>query len=124
MKTATHHKVSFSVPAHEVRELKRVVPFRAKPSEIDYWKEEAKKLGVKDFSAFIRGSLNSAIHISKRAKDPAWQRFVEAVQPIAKKILGHGFFDGGATDLESSGTEYKTHSAKDYFEGLSKKKII
>jgi hypothetical protein len=117
-------KVALHTPAREVKEVRQVVTFRAKPSEIQYWNEKAKKLGVKDFSAFIRGSLNSAIYVSQRAQDPAWQKFVEAVQPIAKKFLGFGFYDGGAKDFESSGTEYKTTSAKEYFARLKKKNII
>ena len=116
MKTL-ERKVSLHTPAGEVKEVKRLVSFRIYPSQI----KQVKDLGVKDFSAFVRGSINSAIYVSQRAQDPAWKRFVDAVQPLAKRILGFGFFDGGAKDFESSGTEYKNViSAKDYFAGFKK----
>jgi hypothetical protein len=114
-------KVSFNAPGHTVKEVKRVVTFRAKPSEVEYWTKEAEKLGVKDFSAFIRGALHSAISVSQRAKDSDWQKFVEAAQPLAKKILGFGFYDGGAKDIESRGTELKGIPADEAIARIRKK---
>lgn len=98
-----------------------VVTFRVKDSEYEYWIAETEKLGVKDFSAFLRGAVHSAIYVSKRAQEPVWQRFVEAVQPLAKKILGLGFHDGGAQDLEASGTYYKGVPAGEAIARLRKK---
>ena len=114
-------EVSLNAPGHSIREVKRVVTFRAKPSEIEYWTEEAEKLGVKDFSVFIRGAIHSAISVSKRAKDSDWQKFVKAAQPLAKKILGFGFYDGGAKDIESRGTELKGIPADEVLAKLRKK---
>lgn len=88
---------------------------------VKYWMETAKKLGVKDFSAFIRGAVNSAVFVSSRAQEPKWQEFVEAVQPAAKRILGHGFYDGGAEDFESSGRETTGTPARETLRRLRKK---
>ena len=117
-------KVSLHTPAGEAKELQKVVTFRVKPSQWKYWNEKAKELGVKDFSAFVRGAINSAVFTSMRAKDSKWQEFVEAMQPTAKKILGHGFYDGGAKDMESTGTYYKTFPAVETISRLKKKHHI
>ena len=113
--------ISLHAPHHEEREVKQVVSFRAKPSQVKLWNEESKKLGIKDFSAFIRGAVQSAIYLSKRSKDPKWQEFIEAVQPTAKRILGYGFYDGGAADFESSGTEHKGIPAAEVIKRLKGK---
>jgi hypothetical protein len=120
MKTIEKKVPFLTTPKVEV-ESPRVYTFRVKPSELEYWKKEAKKLGVKDFSAFIRGAIHSAIYVSQRSKEPAWQKFVEAVQPLAKKILGLGFYDGGARDLESGGTYYKGIPAEKFIAKMKKK---
>ena len=103
------------------KETKQVVSIRLKPSEVRYWKAMAAKLGIKDFTSFIRGAVNWAIQTSLRSQDPKWQEFVEAVQPAAKRILGHGFFDGGADLYEKSGTEASTVPAKVFLARMKKK---
>ena len=93
----------------EVQNVRKVLHFnfRIKPSQEKHWKEMAKQLGIKDLSTFIRGAVESAIFTSLRAQDPQWQKFIEAVQPMAQKILGNGFYDGGAEDFEAGGMERK-----------------
>ena len=104
------------VPEGTKTEPKKVSSFRATQAQMAYWQETAEKLGVKDFSAFLRGALDSAVFISLRAKDPKWQEFMNAVQPLAHQILGHGFYDGGAKDFEASGTESTGISMKETLE--------
>jgi uncharacterized protein (DUF1778 family) len=95
--------------------------FRVKPSQEQRWKEAAQNLGVHDFSSFIRGAVESAIFSAQRAQDPQWQKFVEAIQPTAQKVLGHGFYDGGAGDFESGGQERIGTPAKAFLKGLKQK---
>jgi hypothetical protein len=114
-------RFSFYAPTGETKEAQTVFTFRVKPSQVKYWKEKQRELGIKDFSAFIRGAVNSALFVSLRANDPHWQEFVEAAQPLSKKHLGHGFYDGGAKDIESSGTYYKTIPVEDSIAQLKKK---
>lgn len=122
MKT-TERKISLNAPGATVREVKEVVTFRAKPSEVAYWDKALNELGVheKDKAAFMRGAMHSAIWLSQRAKDPDWQKFVEAVQGLAKKFLGHGFYDGGAQDIVSRGTDHKGLPAEQVFSDLQRK---
>ena len=114
-------KAVLHIPIRDEKEVKQVVSIRLKPSEVKYWKDMADKLGIKDFTAFIRGAVNSAIYTSRRAEDPKWKEFVEAVQPAAKKILGHGLFDGGAELFEASGTESSGVPAKEFLAKMKKK---
>ena len=121
MSKATIHKMPLF--HHVQAEEQRTVPinFRIKPSQEKHWKDMAKKLGVKDLSTFIRGAVESAIFNSLRAQDPQWQKFIEAIQPMAHKMLGHGFYDGGAEDFEAGGTERKGTPAKEFLAGLKHK---
>ena len=122
MSKATVHKMPLFPHIHV--EEQRTVPInlRVKPSQEKHWKEMAKKLGVKDLSTFIRGAVESAIFTSLRAQDPQWQKFIEAIQPTAKKILGHGFYDGGSEDFEAGGTDRKGTPAKEFLAELKSKK--
>src|SRR5665213_4008392 len=107
MSKAVLHKMPL-FSAIQIEEQKTVpVNFRVKPSQEKHWKEMAQKLGVRDLSTFIRGAVDSAIFNSLRARDPQWQKFIEAIQPAAQKILGHGFYDGGAQDIEAGGRDPK-----------------
>src|ERR1700722_8595210 len=123
MSKATIHKMPLF--SHIQIEEQKTVPinFRIKPSQEKHWKEMAKKLGVKDLSSFIRGAVDSAIFNSLRAQDPQWQKFIEAIQPAAKKILGHGFYDGGAEDIEAGGRDRKGTPAKEFLSNLKPKTI-
>lgn len=105
---------------HFATEEQKTVPVNLKitPSQDRHWKEASEQLGVKDLSTFIRGAVESAIFNSKRAQDPEWQKFIEAIQPIAQKILGHGFYDGGAQDFEAGGTDRKGTPAKEFLAEL------
>lgn len=120
MKTV-EKKTVVLIPIRGQKEVKQVVSVRLKPSEVKYWKNMSEKLGIKDFTAFIRGAVNSAIYTSRRAEDTKWKKFVEAVQPAAKKILGHGFFDGGADLFEASGAESSGVPAKVFLAKMKKK---
>lgn len=114
-------KAALYIPIRDEKEVKQVVSIRLKPSEVKYWKDMAEKLGIKDFTAFIRGAVNSAIYTSRRSEDPKWKEFVEAIQPIAKRVLGHEFFDGGAGVYEASGTESSGIPAKEFLEKMKRK---
>ena len=81
-----------------------------------------KALGVKDFSSFARGAVQTAIEMGRKAHDPKWQGFIEAIQPIAKKKLGYGIFHGGAWVTEGYGKERKGISAEEYRRQIGKKK--
>lgn len=122
MAKATIHKMPLFPHIHEEEQKTVPINFRVKPSQEKHWKEVAKMLGVKDLSAFIRGAVESAIFTSLRAQDPQWQKFVEAIQPTAQKILGHGFYDGGVGDFEAGGTERKGTPAKEFLAELKNKK--
>lgn len=108
----------------QVEEQKTVpVNFRIKPSQEKHWKDMAQELGVKDLSTFIRGAVDSAIFNSLRARDPRWQKFIEAIQPVAQKILGHGLYDGGAQDIEAGGQERKGAPAGQFLSELKSKRV-
>jgi hypothetical protein len=89
--------------------------------ELKRWKEMASRLGAKDFTAFLRGAVLAAIHKSRQSKDPKWQEFVEAIQPIARRVLGHGFFDGGGKLYGDSGAESSGVPAKEFLTKMKKK---
>jgi hypothetical protein len=105
---------------HPSKEEQKTVPInlKVKPSQEKRWKEMIERFGIKDLSTFIRGAVESAIFNSLRAEDPEWQKFIEAIQPTALKILGHGFYDGGASDFEASGTDRKGTPANDFLAEL------
>lgn len=101
--------------------VKQVVSLQVKASQAKYWKQMAEKLGIDDFSSFVRGAVDSAIHSSSRNEDSKWQEFIEAIQPTAKKILGYGFFDVGADLFEASGIESSGVPAKAFLAKMKKK---
>jgi len=105
----------------EALEGDKSVSFSAHPKQVVFWKREVGKLGVKDFQAFIRGAIQSALFVSKRANDSSWKSFLKAAQPLAKKHLGYGIYDGGAKDFESSGTATTGISFKETLSRLKKK---
>lgn len=111
-------------PVRDKKEVDRVVSLRVKPNQAKYWNQMAEKLEIEDFSSFVRGAVDSAIHSSLRNEDPKWQEFIEAIQPTAKKILGHGFFDGGAKLYECSGAGSINISAKEFLEKMKLKHKI
>ncbi len=120
MSKATIHKMPL-FPVIQGEEPKAVtISFRVKPSQEKRWKDAAKDIGIHDFSSFIRGAIESALFASQRARDPQWQRFVEAIQPTAQKVLGHGFYDGGMEDFEDGGKERKGTPAKEFLSGLKR----
>ncbi len=123
MSKAIVHKMPLF--SHIQIEEQKTVPinFRITPGQEKHWKEMAKKLGVKDLSSFIRGAVDSAIFNSLRAQDPQWQKFIEAIQPAAQKILGHGFYDGGAEDIEAGGRDRKGVPAKEFLSDLKRKTV-
>src|SRR5665213_98968 len=123
MSKAVLHKMPL-FSAIQIEEQKTVpVNFRVKPSQEKHWKEMAQKLGVRDLSTFIRGAVDSAIFNSLRARDPQWQKFIEAIQPAAQKILGHGFYDGGAQDIEAGGRDPKGTAAKQFLFKVKNKTV-
>ncbi len=99
-------------------EVEQVVSLRVKPSQAKYWKQMTRKFGIKDFSSFVRGAVDSAFHSSLRNEDPKWHEFIEAIQPTAKRILGHSFFNGGAKFYEYSGSVSTNNSAKEFLEKM------
>lgn len=105
-------------------EVKLVVSLQVKLSQAKYWKQMTRKLGIKDFSSFIRGAVDSAFHSSLRNEDPKWHEFIEAIQPTAKRILGHGFFNDGAKFYEYSGSVSTNNSAKKFLEKMKLKHKI
>jgi len=121
MSKALLHKMPLFPVIREEEQKAVTISLRVKPSQEKHWKEVAQKLGVQDFSSFIRGAVESAIFSAQRAQDPQWQKFVEAIQPTAQKVLGHGFYDGGAGDFESGGQERIGTPAKAFLKGLKQK---
>ena len=99
MPKAMIHKMPLFPVIHGEEQKAVTISFRVKPTQEKLWKDSAKELGIKDFSSFIRGAIESALFASRRAQDPHWQKFIEAIQPTAQKVLGHGFYDGGAGDF-------------------------
>jgi hypothetical protein len=67
---------------------------------------QLRALGVPSdsFAEFYRGAIIAGIGNAIRAKDPAWQRFVEEVQPQAKRTLGMALTDAGLQALIRQGT--------------------
>lgn len=123
MSKAVLHKMPFFPAIRGEEQKASTISFRVKPSQEKRWKEAAQKLGIKDFSSFIRGAIESAIFSSLRAQDPHWQKFVDAIQPTAQKVLGHGFYDGGAEDFEGGGQERKGTPAREFLEELKHKAV-
>ncbi len=118
-KAVAHKKPMF---VHFRREEQKTHPINLKitPSQAKRWKEITDEFGV-DLSTFIRGAVESAIFNSLRAKDPQWQKFMEAIQPTAQKTLGYGLYDGGIEDFEAGGTERKGTPADEFLETLKLK---
>jgi len=123
MSKAVIHKMPFFPPIQTEEQKAVLVNLRITPSQEKHWREMAKKLGVKDLSTFIRGAVESAIFNSVRAQDPHWQKFIEAIQPMAQKILGQGFYDGGAEDFEAGGQSRKGTPAKEFLAELKHRTI-
>jgi hypothetical protein len=55
-------------------------------------------------SDFFRGALVASLGTAMRAKDPAWQAFLEAAQPIAQQTLGTKLKDEGLEAILRQGT--------------------
>ena len=66
-----------------------------------------KVLGVPDNrkADFYRGAILAGIGNSLRAKDPAWQAFLDALQPLAKQHLGMELMDSGLKGILNEGDE-------------------
>jgi uncharacterized protein (DUF1778 family) len=123
MSKAVVHKMPLFSPIQAEEQKNVPINFRVKPSQEKHWKAMAEKLGIKDLSTFIRGAVESAIFNSVRAQDPQWQKFIEAIQPTAQKMLGHGFYDGGAEDFVAGGSERKGTPAKEFLSDLKSKSV-
>ena len=54
-----------------------VKKFRVTKIQNQYIQESMEKLGVKDFSTFVRGALFNGIEMGFRANDPQWQNFID-----------------------------------------------
>lgn len=117
MSKALAHKKPMFVHFHREEQKTHPINLKVTPSQAKRWKEITDEFDV-DLSTFIRGAVESAIFNSLRAKDSQWQKFIEAIQPTAQKILGHGFYDGGVEDFEAGGTERKGTPAKEFLAGL------
>lgn len=122
MKTHLAEKVDFFPVIREEEEKTVTFRFRATPSQAKYWEDSLKDLGVKDFSSFARGAIQAAVEMGFKAKDPKWQDFIEAIQPVAKKKLGYGLFHGGARITEGYGAERKGITADEFRHQVEKNK--
>jgi hypothetical protein len=68
---------------------------------------QLKALGVPDSrkADFYRGAILAAIGNSLRARDASWQKFLEAIQPLARQHLGLDLMDSGAKGILDEGDE-------------------
>ena len=82
-----------------------ILALRLAPAVKDWIEDELEKLGVepKNRADFYRGAILAAIGNVKRSQDPAWNRFLEAVQPAARRHLGAALELGGPDALQNLG---------------------
>lgn len=77
------------------------VRFRIDMMRKKHWVEAMKELGVKDFSSYARQAVDAAFQRDFRAKDPKWQKFLKAVAPISREILGYELVDRPSDRMEN-----------------------
>lgn len=109
-KTHTSEKVAYSMAMAPVMPEKQTksaqIAFRIPAKWKANIEAQLRALGVAEdsFAEFYRGAIIAGIGNAIRAKDPAWQRFVEEVQPQAKRTLGMALTDAGLEALIRQGT--------------------
>jgi hypothetical protein len=95
------------IPPRPRRRKDDLLPIRVNAQVKAYIESELAGLGLKnarDRQDFYRGAILAGIHNAKRAGSPAWQKFVTAIQPLARKHLGMGLeLDGPKEIMESGG---------------------
>jgi len=77
-----------------------VLRFRVDARQKQYWLEAIAKFEV-EFSSYVRQAIDRAIAQDLRSSDPQWQDFIKAIQPVAKKVLGHEVSDNAKDRLEN-----------------------
>lgn len=73
--------------------------------ELKRWKIMASKMEPEEYSVFLKGAVLSAIDTARHTKDPKWEQFVIAIQPVAMRVLGESFLKGPAKLYEQVETE-------------------
>ena len=91
---------SFKVLRKQRGAKDEVLRFRVDARQKQYWLEAIEKLGV-EFSSYVRQAIDRAITQDLRSSDPQWQDFIKAIQPVAKKVLGHEVSDNTKDRLEN-----------------------
>lgn len=102
MKTIHKEMKGHAVAIRSVRQPKSdTLRFRVDSMRKKYWAKAMEELKVDDFSSYARQAIDRAIHQDLRALDPKWQKFISAVQPLAKDILNLQISDNPKDRLEN-----------------------
>ncbi len=96
----------FAVPATHRAVKDQMLSIRVSTQFMEFVEGELAKLKVessRDRQDFYRGAIVAAISNVKRSKSPAWQRFMKAIQPQARKYLGLELDLEGAKEMIEAG---------------------
>lgn len=111
MKTLEHPKKALhpiEAPVTGRRAVKsEIISIRISEQVAQFIETELAKLDVesaRDRQDFYRGAILAGITNARRAASPEWKKFVDAIQPLARKHLGVGLdLDGAKAIMESGG---------------------
>jgi len=104
--TTSKHIEPLALPGGQRARKDDTLAIRINGQVMEYIESELVKLGVasaRDRQDFYRGAILAGISNAKRAQSPAWKRFVQAIQPLARKHLGLGLELDGAKEIMDAG---------------------
>lgn len=96
------------IPAASPETKSEVLSIRFNRTARSFLEKELAGMGIvskRDRMNFFRGAILAGIGNAQRANSPAWQKFIKAIQPMSKKILGMALKLDGAEDIMESGAE-------------------
>lgn len=86
----------------------KIISIRLSEAVSQFIERELAKMGIasaRDRQDFYRGAILAGITNARRAKSPEWKKFVEAIQPLARKHLGVGLDLNDAREIMESGAD-------------------
>ena len=102
----TVHPVEVPVTGRALKS--EIISIRLSAQVAQFIEKELAKMGVasaRDRQDFYRGAILAGITNARRAKSPEWKKFVDAIQPLARKHLGVGLDLDGPKEIMESGGE-------------------
>jgi len=96
------------IPTRTLGRKDDLLPIRVNTEVKAYLEAELSKLGLRtarERQDFYRGAILAGISNAKRANTPQWQKFVAAIQPVAREHLGMGLDLDGSKEIMEAGSE-------------------